>query len=259
MTASAWSRVRNLDGRPSLALRRVGQDGDVAGDQVAALRRADGVLEREVPHRDRRGGIPGRHRGQCLPHVGGGRSRSLRAPMTARIGSRTFWFLVTVLAERPSSPWASQSRAACADGVMGVTGLGGDAFVELGVQVAELVDDGGLGGAADLAPLAPAVAGVAGVSSPRHRPGQCRWRCGSWQGPRCSKEMPSSPRLRRVVMVAGHPGWGQSVVTTASLAQPLPDPSGHETAAGTILSFKIVLAGGQPHVHGKEKVYGSIP
>jgi len=41
------------------------------------------------------------------------RSRSLRAPMTARIGCRTFWFLVTVLAERPSSPWAGQSCAAC--------------------------------------------------------------------------------------------------------------------------------------------------
>ena len=41
------------------------------------------------------------------------RSRSLRAPMTFRIGSRTFWFFVIVLAERPSSPWASQSSAAC--------------------------------------------------------------------------------------------------------------------------------------------------
>ena len=40
-------------------------------------------------------------------------SRSLRAPMDFRIGSRTFWFLVTVLGERPSSPWASQSWAAC--------------------------------------------------------------------------------------------------------------------------------------------------
>ena len=49
------------------------------------------------------------------------------------------------------------------------------------------------------------------------------------------------------------------MVTTASLTQPLPDPSGHETAAGTILSFKIVLADGEPYVHGKEKVYGSIP
>ena len=40
------------------------------------------------------------------------------------------------------------------------------------------------------------------VISPRHRPGQVRWRWGSRQGPRCSKEMPSSPRLRLVVMVA---------------------------------------------------------
>ena len=44
---------------------------------------------------------------------------------------------------------------------MGVAGLGGDAGVELGAQVAELVHDGGFGRAADLAPLAPAVAGVA--------------------------------------------------------------------------------------------------
>jgi hypothetical protein len=43
-----------------------------------------------------------------------------------------------------------------------VAGLGGDALAELVMQVAELVDDGGLGGAADLAPLALAVAGVAG-------------------------------------------------------------------------------------------------
>ena len=48
------------------------------------------------------------------------------------------------------------------DGVVDVAGLGGDALVELGVQVAELVDDGGLGLAADLAAGALAVAGVAG-------------------------------------------------------------------------------------------------
>jgi hypothetical protein len=41
------------------------------------------------------------------------RSRSVRAPMTARIGSRTFWFFLIVLGERPSRPWASQSPAAC--------------------------------------------------------------------------------------------------------------------------------------------------
>jgi hypothetical protein len=49
------------------------------------------------------------------------------------------------------------------------------------------------------------------------------------------------------------------VVTTASLAQPLPGPSGHGTAAGKLLSFKLLLADGELDVHGKEKVYGSIP
>ena len=32
----------------------------------------DGSLEREVPHAHRGGGVPGRHRGQRLPDVGGG-------------------------------------------------------------------------------------------------------------------------------------------------------------------------------------------
>jgi hypothetical protein len=79
--------------------------------------------------------------------------------------------LVTVLAERPSSPWAGQSWAALAERVVGVAGLGGDARVELGAQVAELVDDGGLGGAADLAAGSPAVAGVAGrdLAAPQAR------------------------------------------------------------------------------------------
>ena len=39
-------------------------------------------------------------------------SRSFRAPATFRIGSSTFWFFLIVLAERPSSPFASQSSAA---------------------------------------------------------------------------------------------------------------------------------------------------
>src|SRR5215468_11152186 len=38
------------------------------------------------------------------------------------------------------------------------------------------------------------------VISPRPSPGQWRWRSGSRQGPRCSTEIPSSPRLRRVAM-----------------------------------------------------------
>jgi len=34
------------------------------------------------------------------------------------------------------------------------------------------------------------------------------------------------------------------VVTTARLAQPLADPSGHEAAAGKLLWFGLLLAGG---------------
>jgi hypothetical protein len=49
-----------------------------------------------------------------------------------------------------------------AEGVVGVAGLGGAALVEPVVQVAELVDDGGFGGAADFAAGAFPVAGVAG-------------------------------------------------------------------------------------------------
>jgi hypothetical protein len=54
---------------------------------------------------------------------------------------------------------------------VGIAGLGGDALVELVVQVAELVDDGGFGGAADFAPGAFAVAGVPGgeLAAPQAR------------------------------------------------------------------------------------------
>jgi hypothetical protein len=54
---------------------------------------------------------------------------------------------------------------------LGVAGLGGDALVELVVQVAELVDDGGFGGAADFAAGSCAVAGVAGgeLAAPQAR------------------------------------------------------------------------------------------
>jgi hypothetical protein len=81
--------------------------------------------------------------------------------MTDRMGSRTFWFFLTVLGERPSSPVGEPVFGGLPDGVVGVAGLGGDALVELEVQVAELVHDGGFGLAADLAAGAFAVAGVA--------------------------------------------------------------------------------------------------
>ena len=57
-------------GRPALlAPWAVDQGGNVAGDQVVGFRAADGPLERQVPHAPRRGGVPGRHHGQCLPHL----------------------------------------------------------------------------------------------------------------------------------------------------------------------------------------------
>jgi hypothetical protein len=72
-----------------LAFGGVGQGGDVAVEYPAAIvaraRRTSAVVS----------------------------SRSLRAPVNVRIGARTFWFFVMVLGERPSSPVASQSSAAC--------------------------------------------------------------------------------------------------------------------------------------------------
>ncbi len=89
------------------------------------------------------------------------RSRSLRAPMTFRRGSRTFWFFVMVVGAA-FEPVGEPVVGGLADGVVGVAGFGGDAGVELGVQVAEFVDDGGFGGAADFPAGAFPVAGVAG-------------------------------------------------------------------------------------------------
>jgi hypothetical protein len=80
--------------------------------------------------------------------------------MTFRIGSRTFWFFLTVLGAAVQ-PAGEPVLGGLPDGVVHVVGLRGDALVELGVQVAELVDDGGSGLAADLAPGALAIAGLA--------------------------------------------------------------------------------------------------
>ena len=82
--------------------------------------------------------------------------------MTVRIGSRTFWFFLAFFRRAAVQTASEPVLGGLADGVVGVAGLGGDPFVELGAQVAELVDHGGFGGAADLAAGACAVAGVAG-------------------------------------------------------------------------------------------------
>jgi hypothetical protein len=149
-------------GRPSFpALGGVGQGGDVAADEVAGFGVPDGALEREMPHRDRGGGVPGCHGGQRLAHVGGGQVAEFpgaddgqdRLQDVLVLGDRFGGAAVEAVGE--------PVLGGLADGVVGVVGLRGEPFVELGVQVAELVDDGGLGLAADLAPLALAVAGVA--------------------------------------------------------------------------------------------------
>ncbi len=77
--------------------------------------------------------------------------------MTFRIGCWTFWFFGGAAVEPVGEP----VLGGLPDGVVGVAGLRGDALIELVVQVAEFVHDGGLGGAADLAAGALAVAGVA--------------------------------------------------------------------------------------------------
>src|SRR5258708_2932162 len=62
---------------PVLAFRGVGEGRDVAGHEVAGFGVRDGALEREVPHAHRRGGVPGCHGGQRLPHVGRGQVAEL--------------------------------------------------------------------------------------------------------------------------------------------------------------------------------------
>jgi hypothetical protein len=59
-------------GAALLAFGGVGEGGDVAADEVVGFGVPDGALEREVPHRDRGGGVSGGHCGECLSDVGGG-------------------------------------------------------------------------------------------------------------------------------------------------------------------------------------------
>jgi hypothetical protein len=60
-------------------------------------------------------------------------------------------------------------------------------------------------------------------------------------------------------MVTDYLWWGQSVVTTGSLTQPLPDLPGHGCAGKVAFYPGSLLAAGSLVAHGKEKIYGSIP
>ena len=149
-------------GRPSfLAFGGVGQDRDVAADEVAGFGVPDGALERQVPHRDRGGGVPGGHGGQRLADVGRGQVAELAGADDLQDGLQDVLVLGDGLGRAALQAVGEPVLGGLPDGVVGVAGLGGDPFVELGAQVAELVHDGGLGRAADLAPLAFPVAGVA--------------------------------------------------------------------------------------------------
>ena len=144
-----------------LAFGGVGQDGDVAGDEVVGFGVPDGPLECQVPHRDRGGGVPGGHGGQGLADVGGGQVAELAGPDDLQDRRQDVAVLGDGLGRAALQPVGEPVLGGLADGVVDVAGFGCDPFVKLGAQVAELVDDGCLGGAADFPPLALAVAGVA--------------------------------------------------------------------------------------------------
>ena len=162
MTADGLVEGEGFGGAAGLAFGGVGQGGDVAGDEVVGFGVPDGAFEREVSHAHRGGGVPGRHRGQGLPDVGGGQVAEFAGADHGQDRLEHVLVLGDGLGGAAVQPVGEPVLGGLPDGVVGVAGLGGDALVELVVQVAELVDDGGFGGAADFAAGACAVAGVSG-------------------------------------------------------------------------------------------------
>ena len=149
-------------GRPAvLAFGGVGQGGDVAANQVVGFGVPDGALERQVPHRHRRGGVPRSHRGQRLAHVGGGQLAELAGADDFKDRLQDVLVLLDGLGGAAVQPGGEPVLGGLADGVVGVAGLGGDSFVELVVQVAELVETAALVWPLTLRAGALAVAGVA--------------------------------------------------------------------------------------------------
>jgi hypothetical protein len=109
-----------------LALRGVGQGGDIAADQVIGFGVADGALEREVPHRDRGGGVPGRHSGQRLPHVGGGQVAERAGADDGQDWLEDVLVLLDRLGGAAVEAVGEPVPGGLPDGVMGVAGLRGD-------------------------------------------------------------------------------------------------------------------------------------
>jgi hypothetical protein len=112
-----------------------------------------------VPHAHRGGGVPGGHGGQRLPDVGRGQVAEFAGADDGQDRLQDVLVLRDRLGGAAVQPVGEPVFGGLPDGVVGVAGLGGEAGVELVVQVAELVDDGGFGGAADFAAGACAVAG----------------------------------------------------------------------------------------------------
>ena len=157
MTAAAWSRVRDLDGRPCWPL------GVSAG--VATLRATRSLASacRMARFNARCPIVTTAVEYPAAIAVSVGRGQVAEFPGADDGQDRLEDVLV--LRDRfggaAVEPGGEPVRGGLPDGVVGVAGLGGDALVELEVQVAELVHDGGLGRAADLAAGAfPLVAGV---------------------------------------------------------------------------------------------------
>ena len=137
--------------------------------------------------------------------------------MTVRIGSSTFWFFLMVLADRPSQPVGQPVAGGLAYRVVGVAGLRDDALIEVAVQFPELVDYGGLGGAADLAPLPLAARGSRrdlAAPQPGAVPVAFRVAAGAAVFERDSVFSAPAPGCHGD-KVAQEPGWGLAVVTTA--------------------------------------------
>ena len=126
------------------------------------------------------------------------------------------------------------------------------------MQVAELIDDGGLGLAADLAAGALAVAGVAGrdLAAPQARAVPVAFGVAAgaavFEGDAVFAAPAPGSHGASLALV------GTSMVTTAAHAEALLDSSGPQTAGRISGCPRSVLVSALLGVHGKEKVYGSI-
>src|SRR5215469_11019319 len=161
MTAAACSRVSDLDGRPCWPLGVSARAATLRATRSLASACRMARLSARCPMLTAALEYPGGHRGQGPAHVGGGQVAQLAGADDGQDRLEDVLVLLDCLGGAAVQPAGEPVLGSLPDGVMDVAGLRGDALVELEVQVAELVHDGGLGLAADLAPLAFPVAGVA--------------------------------------------------------------------------------------------------